>query len=115
VPALDILQLRVSAHQTQIDARAQSLDARVQCALTIDRTFVAIERTSRLLYSSMFTLDHTLLALERISTISNNKPEAPKYSIFNFFLVYCYFSLIVYFVVPAFYLLLLIFCKSFIV
>jgi hypothetical protein len=111
VLALDRLQLRASTHQTQIDAHVQFLDARAQCALTIDGTSIVIEHTSKLLHSCTLTLDHTLPALEHISAVNSNKPKAAKYSIFDFFLVYCYFSSIVYFVVCVFYLLLLNFCK----
>ena len=94
------LQLCVSAHQS---------DARAQCTFTLDHTLVLIKRTSRLLNLCMITLDRTLPVLERISTVSNNRPGAAKYKVFYSFLVYCYFSLLVYFLVPACYLLLVVF------
>jgi hypothetical protein len=68
------------------DSRAQSLDTRVQCTLTIDHTSIAIERTSRLLHLYMSTLDRTIPALECIFAVSTNKPETTKYIVFDFFL-----------------------------
>jgi hypothetical protein len=112
VPALDRLQLRASAYQSQTDSRAQSLDARVQCALTIDHTYIAIECTSRLLHLCMPMLDRTIPVLECISTVSTSKLEVAKYIVFYFFLVHRYFSLFVYFSVSVFYLLFVVnFCE----
>jgi hypothetical protein len=94
-------------HAFQINARVQSLDARAQCALTLDRASVVIECTSRLLNSCTHTLNHIVPTLERISTISSNRPEAAKYKVFDFW-VYSYFSLFVYFFCA--YLLSLVCC-----
>jgi hypothetical protein len=87
----------------QTDAQVQSLDARAQCALTLDRTSMVIERTNRLLNSCTHTLDRIVPSLERISAINCNRPEAAKYKVFDF-LVYSYFSLFVYFFVPVFFI-----------
>jgi hypothetical protein len=57
----------------------------------------------------MLTLDRTVLALERISAVSINILEAAKYKVFEFFLVYCYSSLFVYFLVLVCYFLSVVF------
>jgi hypothetical protein len=48
----------------------------------LDRTFVAIERTYRLLYLCLLMIDRINPALERISTVNTNKLEATKYIVF---------------------------------
>jgi hypothetical protein len=115
VPALDRLQVRGSAYQSQTDSRAQSLDARVQCALTIDHTYIAIECTSRLLHLCMPMLDRTVPALECISTVSTSKLEVAKYIVFFFFWFIVIFLYLFIFQYQSFiFYLLLIFVNKFI-
>ena len=85
-PVLDRLHVCPSAYYIQTDTRVQYLDARSQCACTIDRTSITMECTSRLLHSCTFFAyaGSHLLALERISAICTSKPEAGKYIVFFF-------------------------------
>jgi hypothetical protein len=87
-----------SCNCTRADIRPTVL----QCTFNLNHTSVAIERTSKLLYSCTLMINHPLPTLERFSIVNSNKPEAAKYSVFNFFLFYSYFSLSVYFLCLSF-------------
>jgi hypothetical protein len=88
-----------SCNCTRADIRPTVL----QCTFNLNRTSIAIERTSKLLYSCTLMINHPLPALKHFSIVNSNKPEAAKYLVFNFFVLFLFFSICLFFV-PVFYL-----------